>query len=169
MGVGPRDVGPLWTHAGALNLARLTIAVGLPGAGKTTLLRPLRKKGAVRSPLGQVDDALVAALNEGKDCVSDDTRFCHPRVRRDLEGWIRDRAPGTRVEWVFFEKDVDACLHNLVHDTAFSTRDLEGLRSRARSFFDCVQAYELPSPDEVPSEKIRDVVRARRRWRWKSA
>ena len=142
-------------------MPKLTIVVGLPGSGKTTFLQSRRETAnAFRRRLGRVDDELIEALRSGRDCVADDTRFCHPGFRRDHEAWIREQVPEVEIEWFFIDKDVDACMHNLVYDAAHSDASIAGLRSRARSFFDCLAVYELPLRDEYPPERILPVVRA---------
>ncbi len=131
-------------------MTKLTIIVGMAGSGKTTLCRqladPEHQFSDVANPelgrrLGRRGvGELVARLARGEDCVVDAPNLAIPENRDRFRDFFEEFLPDVEVKWIFFEKDVVACVNNLERDLMAKRDQL----SRLETFRDHARRYRLP-------------------------
>jgi hypothetical protein len=97
-------------------MATATIVFGLCGSGKTWLAKEISAStGAERfdGPYGNhLWPAIAASLQRGRDCVVEEICCCEEEVRRDVIVRISG-IPGVRVEWRYFENDLESANWNI--------------------------------------------------------
>ena len=102
-------------------MAKLTFILGLSGSGKTYLSERLKKEtGAEIFTNLLADDsgltALVESLQDGKDCIVDEVRFCLPAYREQI---LQSLAQITSLDmrWICYENDLETANWNVIHRT----------------------------------------------------
>jgi hypothetical protein len=97
-------------------MATATIVFGLCGSGKTWLARQISAStGAERfdGPYGNnLWPAITATLQRGRDCVVEEICCCEEPFRRDALARL-SRLQGVRVEWRYFENDLESANWNI--------------------------------------------------------
>ena len=98
------------------DMATATIVFGLCGSGKTWLAKQISAStGAVRfdGPYGNsLWPAIAASLQRGRDCVVEEICCCQEEFRRDALGRLSG-LPEVRVEWRYFENDLESANWNI--------------------------------------------------------
>jgi hypothetical protein len=92
-------------------MATITVVLGLCGSGKSTFVRQIVGVDVFDegvAPGWPKHDSFRNALAGGKDCAVVEVAYCMA-TRRDqfISGILRDH-PGTTLNWVCFENDLDA-------------------------------------------------------------
>ena len=102
-------------------MAKITFILGLCGSGKTYLSERLKKEtGAEIFTNLLADDsgltALVESLQDGKDCIVDEVRFCLPTYREQILQSLSQIA-SLDMRWICYENDLETANWNVIHRT----------------------------------------------------
>jgi hypothetical protein len=102
-------------------MAKITFILGLSGSGKTYLSERLKKEtGAEIFTNLLADDsgltALVESLQDGKDCIVDEVRFCLPAYRAQILQSL-SQITGLDMRWICYENDLETANWNVIHRT----------------------------------------------------
>ena len=102
-------------------MAKITFILGLSGSGKTYLSERLKKEtGAeIFTNLLANDSgltALVESLQDGKDCIVDEVRFCLPAYRAQILQSLA-QITGLDMRWICYENDLETANWNVIHRT----------------------------------------------------
>lgn len=100
-------------------MATVRFIVGYCGSGKSHRAEEIVKTGCatvkfdegfLTSPEQQ--EELIQALLNGIDCVVVEVGFCLECNRKLIEEWLRQNVPGVRIEWEYFEADLEKANEN---------------------------------------------------------
>jgi deoxyadenosine/deoxycytidine kinase len=102
-------------------MAKITFILGLCGSGKTYLSERLKKEtGAEIFTNLLADDsgltALVESLQDGKDCIVDEVRFCLPTYREQILQSL-SQITSLDMRWICYENDLETANWNVIHRT----------------------------------------------------
>jgi deoxyadenosine/deoxycytidine kinase len=102
-------------------MAKITFILGLCGSGKTYLSERLKKEtGAEIFTNSLADDggltALVESLQDGKDCIVDEVRFCLPAYREQILQSL-SQITSLDMRWICYENDLETANWNVIHRT----------------------------------------------------
>jgi len=102
-------------------MAKITFILGLCGSGKTYLSERLKKETGAEIFTNLLADesgltALVESLQDGKDCIVDEVRFCLPAYREQI---LQSLAQITDLDmrWICYENDLETANWNVIHRT----------------------------------------------------
>ena len=96
-------------------MANILFIVGLPGSGKTTLANRINKENGgkyriIDDPRNFNSDVLPYL---GEDLIITDPHLCFESNRKAAIERILSINPDTKIDWIFFENDPEACLKNV--------------------------------------------------------
>lgn len=145
-------------------MAQLTIVVGMAASGKTTYCRRLsRQTGAAlfqdatltrtdrrRAGFECLGELVARLVGRKEDCVIDESHLTTPAFRDLFRQFCDEFLPEIDQKWVFFEKDVLACINNLRHDQQQGRDDL----ARFIALYHQRRDYSVPSPQEFPGFEL---------------
>jgi len=127
----------------------LVLIAGLPGSGKTTYLcqkcrdgwsvfddfKANAFQGSSQFRSSTKLRALLAALQDGNNCVVADVAFCDEAHRRDAENVLRTEIVNLKFTWEFFANDRSACEANVrQRNSRGLEQDLQCLESYSPSY-----------------------------------
>ncbi len=102
-------------------MTTITFTIGLCGSGKTFYSERLQQKTGAKIfegiGKGIVNNkhwpAIINHLNDDKDCIVEEMDFCFQKPRDEAVKYILANAPGTKIEWVCFENNLDSANWNV--------------------------------------------------------
>ena len=141
-------------------MSKITFIQGLVASGKSHLASILESKGAFKiddkglNPTGQwCSDfnrnypIVKSMLEGGTDCVVVEV-FYNQQANRDfIERKIASEVPGTEIEWIFYENNIEAALWNCFADYYKGKR--KDLAGNIYQNLNMTRFYEIPA-DAVP-------------------
>lgn len=136
-------------------MATATIVFGLCGSGKTWLAKQISAStGAERfdGPYGNnLWPAITASLQRGRDCVVEEICCCEEAGRREVVRRLSE-VPGVRIEWRYFEKDLESANWNI--DNAEDRPDKDPAEHKQANVA-TLQRYSYPeSGQPIPITRI---------------
>ncbi|HEX9270585.1 MAG TPA: hypothetical protein VGA01_00070 [Candidatus Binatia bacterium] len=102
-------------------MAKITFILGLCGSGKTYLSERLKKETGAEIFTNLLADesgltALVESLQDGKDCIVDEVRFCLPTYREQILQSL-SQITSLDMRWICYENDLETANWNVIHRT----------------------------------------------------
>jgi hypothetical protein len=102
-------------------MAKITFILGLSGSGKTYLSERLKKETGAEIFTNLLADesgltALVESLQDGKDCIVDEVRFCLPTYREQILQSL-SQITSLDMRWICYENDLETANWNVIHRT----------------------------------------------------
>ncbi len=97
----------------------VTFIVGLAGSGKSSLLNSLVYDEVFEERFWLDDETLekhhkeiIRFLRENKHCIVTERRFMYQEARAEYTHRLREDMPSLQINWLFFEKNLEAANHN---------------------------------------------------------
>ena len=102
-------------------MAKITFILGLSGSGKTYLSERLKKETGAEIFTNLLADesgltALVESLQDGKDCIVDEVRFCLQAYREQILQSL-SQITSLDMRWICYENDLETANWNVIHRT----------------------------------------------------
>lgn len=110
-------------------MSKLTILVGFPGSGKSYYINNIKEEynGKVADDFMKDSkdnsreflrschwEELVADLNDDRDCLISDIRFCNEEDRNNFESQLKKSVDNVVLDWQYFENNPDVCIRNVL-------------------------------------------------------
>ena len=124
-------------------MTQLTFVTGLPGSGKSHYTGILAQQtgaefiddykkhsldGSLAFQRSRNYERLIALLSEGRDCIVNDIDFYEPSSRQEaIDALVSQFRTELDIKWVFFEKNIEACVQNVCHRALQTGRGLHSL------------------------------------------
>ena len=141
-------------------MAKLTIIVGMGGSGKPLLCSEITDASKAckftdatltnndrrRAGYDCLGEMIARLLGRGQDCVMDESHLTVPTFRDTFRNFCDEFLKGVEQEWIFFERNVVACVNNVFHD--WQNKRTEP--SRLEALENQIKVYQVPRAGEFP-------------------
>lgn len=149
-------------------MAKLTIIVGIAGSGKSALRKEIAGNRNIkgfgdgtlvkceprRAGFDCLGEMVARLLGRQEDCVMDESHLTMRHFRDLFKEFCDQYLPGVQQEWIFFERNVIACINNIYHDMYVRVKERDLLsRLKALKCQGKPKAYEVPAAGEYPGHQ----------------
>lgn len=148
-------------------MSTLTIVVGMAGSGKSTFCKSVaHQTGAKlfedatltsnderRAGLNCLGEIVARLVGRNEDCIIDESHLTVPSFRNLFKDFCDSFLPNVNQKWIFFEKDVRACINNVYEDAQNGRDD----PSRFKALNNQRVAYQIPEPHAFPGFQVQPV------------